>query len=290
MADTNYPPLPGNAFYHYLVGEPETSCATYTADQMRAYVDADRAARAAQAEPAVDAGDIAMLIAAARSGDPGTIKLATILAGVSPCDACGYVKTHCRCAAAPSPAVAAAVEPTLTKSQVERLLRDRSFNFGGAGLVLLSTVREKFDAAFAATPPAPVAALPGWQLPEVAAALISINSAIHRIKRGDGRAALDPLEKARTVLDTIPAAASPAAPAHPPAAPQALSDEQIIRTAVAAMPHTNPGVADDLLDGFTMHTEAEDIVAIWKAAAGINSIPGDAQCPATFSRAPTTSW
>lgn len=46
------------------------------------------------------------------------------------------------------------------------------------------------------------------------------------------------------------------------------SDEQIIRAAVAAMPHTNPGVADDLIQGFTMHTEAEDIVAIWRAAQG----------------------
>lgn len=55
-------------------------------------------------------------------------------------------------------------------------------------------------------------------------------------------------------------------PPRPGTAP--LSDEQIIRAAVAAMPHTNPGVADDLLGGFTMHTEAEDIVAIWKAAAG----------------------
>lgn len=41
--------------------------------------------------------------------------------------------------------------------------------------------------------------------------------------------------------------------------------EAIIRAAVAAMPHTNPMVADDLLGGFTMHTEADDIVAIFQA-------------------------
>lgn len=41
--------------------------------------------------------------------------------------------------------------------------------------------------------------------------------------------------------------------------------EAIIRAAVAAMPHTNPLVADDLLGGFTMHTEADDIVAIFMA-------------------------
>ena len=42
--------------------------------------------------------------------------------------------------------------------------------------------------------------------------------------------------------------------------------EAIIRAAVAAMPYTNPLVADDLLEGHTMHTEADDIVAIWHAA------------------------
>lgn len=51
------------------------------------------------------------------------------------------------------------------------------------------------------------------------------------------------------------------------------SDEQIIRAAVAAMPHTNPGVAEDLIQGFTMHTEAEDIVAIWRAASGASQTP-----------------
>lgn len=49
---------------------------------------------------------------------------------------------------------------------------------------------------------------------------------------------------------------------------QAPADEveRIIRSAVAAMPNTNPLVADDLIAGHTMHTEAEDIVAIWRAA------------------------
>lgn len=42
--------------------------------------------------------------------------------------------------------------------------------------------------------------------------------------------------------------------------------EAILRAAVAAMPHTNPLVAEDLIGGHTMHTEAEDIIAIWRAA------------------------
>ena len=46
-----------------------------------------------------------------------------------------------------------------------------------------------------------------------------------------------------------------------------LTDEQIIRAAVAAMPHAFPNLDDDLLDGFAVHIEAEDIVAVWKAAA-----------------------
>lgn len=41
--------------------------------------------------------------------------------------------------------------------------------------------------------------------------------------------------------------------------------EAIIRAAVAAMPHIDPLVADDLLDGVTMRTEADDIVAIFQA-------------------------
>ena len=41
--------------------------------------------------------------------------------------------------------------------------------------------------------------------------------------------------------------------------------EAVIRAAVAAMPHTNPMVADDLLGGFTMHTEADDVIAIFEA-------------------------
>ena len=54
------------------------------------------------------------------------------------------------------------------------------------------------------------------------------------------------------------------APAPQPAVP-VVSDEQIIRAAVSAMPSTNPLVAEDLIGGHTMHTEAEDIVAIWRA-------------------------
>ena len=45
-----------------------------------------------------------------------------------------------------------------------------------------------------------------------------------------------------------------------------MTREQILRAAVAAMPATNPLVADDLIEGHTMHTEADDIIAIWNAA------------------------
>lgn len=45
-----------------------------------------------------------------------------------------------------------------------------------------------------------------------------------------------------------------------------MTDEEIIKAAVAAMPYTNPLVAEDLQAGFTMHTEKEDILAIWQAA------------------------
>lgn len=63
-------------------------------------------------------------------------------------------------------------------------------------------------------------------------------------------------------------AAAPAAPVVQP-----LTDEQIVRAAVAAMPATSPLVADDLLEGHTMHTEMEDIVAIWKAAGDTKAAP-----------------
>lgn len=48
--------------------------------------------------------------------------------------------------------------------------------------------------------------------------------------------------------------------------PDCYSDEQIIRASVQAMPHTNPDIADDLLQGHAIHTEMADILAIWKAA------------------------
>ena len=42
-----------------------------------------------------------LLSAAAKSGDPGAIGLAAQLAGVPPCDGCGFVRNKCRC---PQPA------------------------------------------------------------------------------------------------------------------------------------------------------------------------------------------
>lgn len=63
-------------------------------------------------------------------------------------------------------------------------------------------------------------------------------------------------------------ASAPAQPVAKPDTAYALPErEAIIRAAVAAMPHTNHLVADDLLTGHTMHTEAEDVIAIWKAGA-----------------------
>ncbi len=57
---------------------------------------------AAQPPIAAPAGDdrawqIVLMTAAARSGDPGTIRLAAQLAGCPACEQCGYVKTACRC-------------------------------------------------------------------------------------------------------------------------------------------------------------------------------------------------
>lgn len=69
--------------------------------------------------------------------------------------------------------------------------------------------------------------------------------------------------------------------------------EAIIRAAVAAMPNCNPGVADDLIQGHTMHTEADDILAIWQAASGV-ALPdqpvteGAAPCPAGRTKAEAT--
>jgi hypothetical protein len=50
--------------------------------------------------------------------------------------------------------------------------------------------------------------------------------------------------------------------------------EAIIRAAVAAMPNCNPGVADDLLEGHSMHIEADDLAAVWQAAAGVRARDG----------------
>lgn len=57
--------------------------------------------------------------------------------------------------------------------------------------------------------------------------------------------------------------------------------DSILRAAVAAMPHTNPLVAEDLIEGFTMHTEADDIVAIWQAGRqqGMEQARADQKCP-----------
>lgn len=38
-----------------------------------------------------------LLTAASKSGDPGTIRLAAILAGAAPCETCGYIHDMCRC-------------------------------------------------------------------------------------------------------------------------------------------------------------------------------------------------
>lgn len=129
------------------------------------------------------------------------------------------------------------------------------------------------NAAFRAPPSPPVAAPaePVVTTEMVDAYLIAQRKTVEEVDRlwghptGKAPAHMHPVREAcRAGL--IAALAAQLQPPRPGTAP--LSDEQIIRAAVAAMPHTNPGVADDLLGGFTMHTEAEDIVAIWKAAAG----------------------
>lgn len=67
----------------------------------------------------------------------------------------------------------------------------------------------------------------------------------------------------RASRDALAALEAKPAPAEPVAVGWLKAD--MIRAAVAAMPHTNPGVADDLLSGDTMHTEADDVVAIFCA-------------------------
>lgn len=49
--------------------------------------------------------------------------------------------------------------------------------------------------------------------------------------------------------------------------------EAIIRAAIKAIPGINPLCAEDLLGGFTMCTEADDIVAIWQAARASQAAP-----------------
>lgn len=50
--------------------------------------------------PVVDAAGKALLDAAAKSGDAGAMTLAAQLAGVPPCEGCGYRKEFCRCGTA----------------------------------------------------------------------------------------------------------------------------------------------------------------------------------------------
>lgn len=80
-------------------------------------------------------------------------------------------------------------------------------------------------------------------------------------------------EKLNALLTIFPIYREAAAPAQTQQAGWLKAD--IIRAAVAAMPHTNPGVADDLLHGDTMHTEADDVVAIF--CAGMRATKADAK-------------
>lgn len=42
--------------------------------------------------------------------------------------------------------------------------------------------------------------------------------------------------------------------------------ERILKAAASAMPFVNPLIWEDWQEGYTVHTEADDIVAIWQAA------------------------
>jgi hypothetical protein len=69
----------------------------------RAALSAPPPAQAAEAPEGFNrATALALLSAASKSGHAGAIKLAAQLAGAAPCDSCGYVNFHCRCAASPS--------------------------------------------------------------------------------------------------------------------------------------------------------------------------------------------
>jgi hypothetical protein len=56
------------------------------------------------AEPVEFDRPIALILmtAAAKSGNEGAMRLAAQLAGAAPCEKCGYVNFHCRCAAPPT--------------------------------------------------------------------------------------------------------------------------------------------------------------------------------------------
>jgi len=70
-------------------------------------------------------------------------------------------------------------------------------------------------------------------------------------------------------ISTAPAQVKQAAAVAPAQAAVGAASEitervSILRLAAEAM--KCPGVAEDLIEGFTMHTEADDIIAIWRAA------------------------
>lgn len=72
--------------------------------------------------------------------------------------------------------------------------------------------------------------------------------------------------------------------------PAAVMDrEAVIRAAVAAMPHTNPMVADDLLGGFTMHTEADDVIAIFEAGRAARAPADSVTAPQQEAQEPV-AW
>lgn len=54
--------------------------------------------RRVRREPPNKLWAVMLMGAAAKSGHAGTIRLAAQLAGAEPCDKCGYVWNHCKCA------------------------------------------------------------------------------------------------------------------------------------------------------------------------------------------------
>lgn len=73
----------------------------------------------AEAEAPLDAADLAILSAGAKSGNPGALALAAQLVGVPACARCGYVKHYCRCAAAPTQEAADAARYRYLRSRME---------------------------------------------------------------------------------------------------------------------------------------------------------------------------